>query len=617
MKFTILFCLSAFSMKLQAAIDTLQLPEIIVKEIGVPSYAFGRNVVHLDTAYLSYFHTDLVNALENYGVGYTKSYGPGNSAIFSNQGTGPQHNQIVWNGIPINNSLLGLSDVSLLKLGEGMSVDFIQGTSAGYWGSGAIGSTLLFNTVLDNTDHFSVGSSFNSMLNTQYDASFSKQIHSWKMKADYSYAKGRNSFNIENYTLPSKETQKIESPTESNIAQVSIGKDFNNYGKFQSNWYFSDFRRNLSASLTEKPSQSIQKDRQLRGTLDWDFKLRKWKIELLTGLTNDIIRYQDVSVNDTGRVSALLTRLEASRAFSKLLVNIQAQSKWEQAENSSYKAKVTRNISSAILGITYAISRSVVTNIESRAEFNTVGKSVAILSGGIEVNWGKINAKTYASGSYNQPSLNDLYWVPGGNSSLKPENGINAGLSLGFPWKLWKVSAISRIETFYHNIDNWIQWIPGSAYWSPVNYKTVESQGITVNQNFTLKQQNAQWRLHLGGTYTSAKNIDNKTSSSYLKQLAYVPFITGNASLEYLVKSFKFRLSTNYVGARFTVFDESESLKAYQIVNLDFDYFINVKSNKINLFCQFNNLFNTYYETVAYRPRASRNVTVGFKFNLL
>lgn len=607
----------AFCVKLQAANDTLQLPEIVVKEMGVPSYAFGRNIVHLDSIYTSYFHTELVHVLEDYGIGYTKSYGPGNSAIFSNQGTAPQHNQVVWNGIPVNNSLLGLSDVSLLKLGEGMSVDFIQGTSAGYWGSGAIGSTLLFNTVLGNPDRFSIGSSFNSLLNAQYDASFSKQIYRWHIKADYTYMKGRNSFNIINYTLPSKEIQKIESPIESSVVQFSLGKDFMKYGKFQTNWYFSDFRRNLSASLTEKPSQSLQKDQQLRGTVNWNFNIRKWKIEALTGFTNDIIRYKDASVNDTGRVSALLTRIEATRSFSKLLINMQAQSKWEQAENSSYKANVSRNISSAILGITYAVNRSIVANIETRAELNSVGKPVVILSGGLETNLGRINAKAYASGSYNQPTLNDLYWVPGGNLELQPENGMNAGVSLSCPWNVLHINAISRIETFYHNIDNWIQWIPGPAYWSPVNYKTVESQGITLNQNFTLKKQNTQWRMHLGGTYTSAKNIGNKSSSSYLKQLAYVPFITGNASLEYLVKSFKSRLSTNYVGARFTVFDESESLKAYQIVNLDFDYGIDLKSNKINLFCQLNNLFNTYYETVAYRPRASRNVSVGFKFNLL
>lgn len=607
----------AFSVKLLAASDTLQLPEIVVNEMGVPSYAFGRNIVHLDSIYTSYFHTELLHVLEDNGIGYTKSYGPGNSTIFSNQGTAPQHNQVVWNGIPINNSLLGLSDLSLLKLGDGVSVDFIQGTSAGYWGSGAIGSTLLFNTVLDNADRFSIGASFNSMLNAQYDVSFSKQVHLWHIKADYTYMKGRNSFNIINYTLPSKETQKIESPIESSVVQFSLGKDFMKYGKFQSNWYFSDFRRNLSASLTEKPSQSLQKDQQLRGTLNWNFNIKKWKIEALTGFTNDIIGYKDASVNDTGRVSALLTRIEATQSFSKLLINMQAQSKWEQAENSSYKAKVSRNISNAILGITYAVNRSIAANIETRAEINSVGKSIVILSGGIETNLGRINAKAYASGSYNQPTLNDLYWVPGGNPSLKPENGINAGVSLSCPWNVLQVSAISRIESFYHNIDNWIQWIPGPSYWSPVNYKTVESQGIRVNQNFTLKNQNAQWRLHLGGTYTSAKNISNKSSASYLKQLAYVPFFTGNASIEFGLKSFKSRLSTNFVGARYTVFDESESLKPYKIVNLDFGYELDVKSKKINLFCQFNNLFNTYYETVAYRPRASRNVSVGFKFNLL
>ena len=86
-----------------------------------------------------------------------------------------------------------------------------------------------------------------------------------------------------------------------------------------------------------------------------------------------------------------------------------------------------------------------------------------------------------ASNGYNYriPTLNDMYWQPGGNPNLKPEKGFSSDISVMTEPIFGNVSLKLEATYYYMNIDVWIMWIgqdKGST-WDPVHLCHVISLG--------------------------------------------------------------------------------------------------------------------------------------------
>jgi iron complex outermembrane receptor protein len=99
--------------------------------------------------------------------------------------------------------------------------------------------------------------------------------------------------------------------------------------------------------------------------------------------------------------------------------------------------------------------------------------------------------------NYHHPTLNDMYWQPGGNPDLRPEEGHTGELSL-----LWSAAAEERsvstsLTSYYSRISDWILWLPGfKGYWEPVNLAEVRSYGLEYQLAAELKVRRTRLRLH-------------------------------------------------------------------------------------------------------------------------
>lgn len=71
------------------------------------------------------------------------------------------------------------------------------------------------------------------------------------------------------------------------------------------------------------------------------------------------------------------------------------------------------------------------------------------------------------------PTLNDLYFLPGGNPDLKSEHGFTYDVGLSFSVGKENVYALSGgINWFDSHIDDWIIWLPTTkGFFSPRNLK--------------------------------------------------------------------------------------------------------------------------------------------------
>jgi iron complex outermembrane receptor protein len=198
------------------------------------------------------------------------------------------------------------------------------------------------------------------------------------------------------------------------------------------------------------------------------------------------------------------------------------------------------------------------------------------------------------------PTFNDLYWNPGGNLDLEPEESYQ--LDLGHEFVFNTVNL--KLNTFYIETSDLIQWRPNTEtnYWNPVNIANAKHYGLEVELGYTKQIASHNFNLSTSYSYTKTEDVEKNQS------LYYVPLHKGNSSLSYSFKSF-----TAYYQHLFTgeVDIIGGSLDGYDIGNLGCSYLLN-KTGKLNYIVDLkvNNIYNTYYENVALRPMPNRNFNI-------
>ena len=122
------------------------------------------------------------------------------------------------------------------------------------------------------------------------------------------------------------------------------------------------------------------------------------------------------------------------------------------------------------------------------------------------------------------PSLNDRFWVPGGNIDLLPENGfeVEHNNRVYFSEKFIVSAAL-----FYGQTSNWILWTPNSSGdWSAENVKEVQRYGLETKMETYFSVGNSKIDLSAQYNYlnVSALSSNVPNDASIGKQLIYVPF---------------------------------------------------------------------------------------------
>ena len=202
------------------------------------------------------------------------------------------------------------------------------------------------------------------------------------------------------------------------------------------------------------------------------------------------------------------------------------------------------------------------------------------------------------------PTLNDLYWVPGGNEKLSPENGICSEASFGLNFK--KSQFI--LTGFYNDIQHWIQWVPGNNYWSPQNIDNVISKGISAQFIWNKNIGNVQLFANLQAQFT-------ETSRKQM-QLIYSPQLSANQNIGIEYKGFDASFQTHYTGKSYITTDNTAALPGYFVSNIQLSKTISKPKFALNVFFNINNLFNTTYQVMAWRAMPLRWFQIGLRLTI-
>ncbi len=208
---------------------------------------------------------------------------------------------------------------------------------------------------------------------------------------------------------------------------------------------------------------------------------------------------------------------------------------------------------------------------------------------------------------YKLPNLNDLYWRPGGNPSLKAEYAEWA--SLDFQWYMEEQLDL-KTSLYEAEIDNWIRWEPDSFSWRAVNIEKVWLCGVDVYVR-TIPIKGLPIRVEGGMSYLRIREDDK----AY--QLIYVPRWQGFAMIEYALPQGWIRMGSRYVGKRYITSTNSRWLSPYLLVGLWGGLNYRWRQWKVELLGSIENLTNVAYETVPGMPMPAVNASMGIQISRL
>jgi outer membrane cobalamin receptor len=216
------------------------------------------------------------------------------------------------------------------------------------------------------------------------------------------------------------------------------------------------------------------------------------------------------------------------------------------------------------------------------------------------------------SNDFSAPTMNDLYWSPGGNPGLKPERGIGVEAGTSLVWKYRSLFRIALDATVYRTtFRDGIRWLPVSgSIWSPANMTGLVASGIEINQEFTM------W---LAGVRMDVSNMWMQTGISSDTprfdgdpavglQLPYVPERSFKTSISVGHRFFTLFASRIYSGERFTTADHSsplDPLESFAVINAGMTITAGWRNFYAAGSLTIRNLFDEEYEMIVWYPHAA------------
>lgn len=605
--------------------DTVKINAVTVNAVSPK-----MNQENLDSSVLSNpQHLNLGDLLSKKSHLFIKSYGIGSMATVSLRGSGSAHTQLNWNGIALNSSMNGSSDLALFPLFFMDDVSVNYGLNSIEDGAGGIGGAVNIST--EPSFHKRVSASISSTI-----GSFGQQEWNGKVIAGNEkiqsitrilHSKADNNFAYKDVTVegfPSRNVQNA-SLEQKGIMQNLFFKLKNNQLLEANVWLF-DSERNLPPLITLRENTEFQEDRTCRGLVKYSKYFKNSTFKVTTAYLEDQLFYENeragISSNSTTR--SIRSRMDYEFSFKKIELHSQIKYATNRAQADGLTEEVVQDQAAFFIQADRDITKQLSANLSLRTLHILKNESYLLPQLRLDYQLQKLNTQLFASAGKNvrYPSLNDLYFRPSGNQNLLAEESASVEFGGIYQKDLWKkaIQFTTSTTLFYNNIENYIQWEPTAfGYWRPTNLKSVETMGAELFVQ--LKQVEGKLKKQFNATYsyTSSKNYEknHEFDESRGKQLIYIPEHKANASLELGIHNIDFSVNYQVIGMRYISSDNEEFLPNYSLLDASIRKSIRWRAKSIvELSVGVKNLLDTEYQAIEWRPMPNRNyfIKISYQF---
>lgn len=620
-RFFISAMLAACALSRAQPADTMQLSEIEVTDYRTKLSGEHLNTVKLDSATRSAFaFASAAQALLQLNTCFVKAYGPANIASLSVRGSTAQQTALVWNGININNPMLGQADVSLVPLALFEDISLQRGGMSALWGSGAMAGVLnLANIPNESPLTIRAGASYSNLNNFVQHAGLTIRSGRW-----FSATKAFVDHSANRYRYYSGDTSVILTQAHAEARQAALLQDlsFRISDKQQAGLHIwlQQVKRQVPHTLQEIKQDALQADRLLRMVGDWKFKQKRLAVTARTAFVTEQLNYENITyhINSLSRFSSFMADLEGQYFFAKgFTLTAGSSNALNVASSKGYAGEKTLSRLAFYSNLGWKFRKL---HAAAYGRLEVFQMNDLVPTGGINLSLQahkRLLLRLNGSTVYRYPTLNDLYWQPGGNPALNPEQGYCAEGSAKFEigWKQIKLSASGAL--FTRSISNWIMWLPGrSGIWSPQNVVEVWSRGAETNSTLYFSRKEFSYGIQVNTNYVRSTRMKAllENDESVGRQLPYVPMYSGSGVLFAMYRLISLRIAYSYTGYRYLTSDNYNYLTPYSIADARLGYTLRLKKAALEIFAEGNNLLNEIYFSVAQYPMPLRNFRVGIQF---
>jgi vitamin B12 transporter len=597
----------------------------ISSDSRIQLFSPGQKVTSIDSLTLDrYKMQSVANLLSQQVPVFVKSYGFNGLATLNFRGSSAAQSQVYWNGVPILNAALGIADISLLPVSFANKINLVFGSSSALLGSGNVGGALMLETappVFDSLNSHTYGVAAGAGSFGQYQLGLKGKLSSrkWYISAN---AFGQSAASEFSY-LNDKGDEKIN--TNSRLRGLTLLTEAaykaNERSVVSLSGWYQQYYREIPPAFFDSISYKNQKDASLRLLLNWNRQLINGELYVKSAFLVDRMHYTDDAIQITTENTASQYYQEAGfrkRLGSRHQVMVFAPIHISWIDPPGGRKQQSRYA----LAAAYSYSdRSERLNLALSGRAELIDQQAVLLPGvnGSYAVFPWLTLRANVQKTYRAPSLNELYYKPGGNPSLRPEQGWSeeAGYKMGL--KIGDKIKISHdLSVFNREIEDWILWF-GGAIWTPHNVSRVHSRGIETESLVLIPIKKLKVHFGVNTSYVLATTIQSyyPNDGSIRKQLPYTPRYTGQVNLGFALGAFYFNYNQGYTGYRFINLDESPPyLEPYSIANVQVSYSIKLKISEVAVYFQANNIYASDYQVVAYRPMPGINWLAGMSCGL-
>ncbi len=653
----------------QADQDTVMLDEFVImarrpmQEIGVQKTTFDSIALKENIA------LSIADVLTFNSSVFVKNAGRATLSTVAFRGTSASHTNVSWNGMRINSPMLGMTDLSTIPSFFIDKASLLHGTSSVNESGGGLGGAVSlatapeFNKGLGVNYVQGIGSykTFDEFLKLSYSnrkwAFTTRAVYSSSAN-DYTYINRDKKENIydDNHNIIAqyhpKEKNHLGSFKDFHILQEAY-YDTKKGDRFLLNAWLTASNREIPMISTDYSEQrgieNRQRENTLRGVMGWRHARSTWNLDLRAGYIHTWMAY-DYRRELAQDVWSTMTqsRSHVNTFFGNVLANFYPTDRWlftaSLTANHHNVKSTDRQIiagSGNAADIGYHKRRLELSGaltarwqpidgvgVSAALREETYGNKATSPIPALFADWKAINSyvnqtlfgltlKVSGSRNYRYPSLNDLYFMPGGNPDLHNEKGWTYDCGFDFQASQNHLFNTHFSATWFDShIDNWIIWLPTiKGFFSPRNVKSVHAYGIELNADasLTLCQD---WKFDLNASYSWTPSINagekmSEADNSIGKQLPYIPRHSASASLRASWRSWGINYKWHYYSERFTMTSNASTLTgnlpAYSISNLTLEKSFKIKPITLQMKLAINNLFDAEYLSVLSRPMPGTN----------
>jgi iron complex outermembrane receptor protein len=647
--------------------DSVKLKEVlIVEKLLLKKEQAGVKYQKIDSLVLSTLaHRSLSEVLSENTPIFIKTYGRGSMASASFRGTAPSHTKVLWNDIEINSPMLGMVDFSLIPTWFMDDVSLSYGAASVKKTGGALGGSV----ELSNRPQWNKGFSFHTLSSAgSYDTydqfaaiNYARSGFSSNTKAFYSCS--ANDFEFYNKDIIS--SVDLNTGEKTHPKQKQRNADYQKYGFLQELYYKAGDKDMISFKLwSQKSNRSLpllssdekhdqqeldegaklnnfnrQNDETTRAVFNWKHYAAKFKYALNAGYIHTNMDYfldvrlqdkeADRQIDSKSQVDSYFlkasmdghlstkTKISASLAYREHQVDTK-----ELVKKTAYNEK--RSEQNLMTSIEHEWAQGLTQSMMARLPMIKGELEPLIWASALQFQKGKkhmLNAQLNMSRNYRRPTLNDLYFQPGGNPDLRPEKGYTGEFDLGYayiqPGFEFKLDA----SYYQSDIKDWILWLyTFKGYWEPVNVKRVKLNGVELKLNVS-GEINPDFKYKLITNYAYTQSINHGETKDWAddsqgKQLPYIPEYSANVLGSISWKQSFMTYQFNYYSERFTTSSNTKETKRdylypYYMSHLSFGQRFKVnKKIRAELQVKVDNLLDETYRSILQRPMPGRNYTL-------